>query len=289
MGRSVSARPPADEKESPGKEKPEEKPDQKPEDEKPDEKREQPSFRPSKQDPFYLGLRLDLRKARRDARRKSDNARRRQRWATDADFRDRCRARSHGLSLQDYRAMFERQGKVCGICKTPGKPLCVDHCHATGKVRGLLCRDCNLGLGNYKDNPVFTRAATAYLEASRRDDGNRQGADGEALDSISRSRVAGAGAERGRKPRKPQYSGCFRGFGTSNSPHWGRRGEISRESAGKFRAGHMSPSSLPPELQLNSAPWAEALIGGQAVVGATGHPQEAPGTDEQRPAIPVCR
>ena len=75
--------------------------------------------------------------------------------------------------------MLERQGKVCGICKTPGKPLCVDHCHATGKVRGLLCRDCNLGLGNYKDNPVFTRAATAYLEASRRDDGNHQGAPGE--------------------------------------------------------------------------------------------------------------
>jgi len=94
-------------------------------------------------------------------------------------IRDRCRARSHGLSLQDYRAMLERQGKVCGICKTPGKPLCVDHCHATGKVRGLLCRDCNLGLGNYKDNPVFTRAATAYLEASRCDDGNHQGALGE--------------------------------------------------------------------------------------------------------------
>ena len=185
MGRSVSACPPADEKESPGEEKPE---DEKP-DEKPDEKRAQPSFRPSKQDPFYLGLRLDLRKARRDARRKSDNARRRQRWATDADFRDRCRARSHGLSLQDYRAMLERQGKVCGICKTPGKPLCVDHCHATGKVRGLLCRDCNLGLGNYKDNPVFTRAATAYLEAARRDDGNQRSAAGEGFDSTSRSRV----------------------------------------------------------------------------------------------------
>ena len=126
-----------------------------------------------------MGLRLDIRRARQAVRRKSDNARRRQRWATDADFRDRCRARSHGLSLQDYRAMLERQGKVCGICKTPGKPLCVDHCHATGKVRGLLCRDCNLGLGNYKDNPVFTRAATAYLEASRCDDGNHQGALGE--------------------------------------------------------------------------------------------------------------
>ena len=176
MGRSVSARPPADERESP-------------EDQKPDEKREQPSFRPSKQDPFYLGLRDDLRKARRTARRNIDNARRRQRRAADPDHRDKCRAQSHGLSLQDYRAMRERQKNVCGICKTPGKPLCVDHCHATGKVRGLLCRDCNLGLGNYKDNPVFTRAATAYLEAARRDDGNQRSAAGEGLDSISRSRV----------------------------------------------------------------------------------------------------
>jgi hypothetical protein len=176
MGRSVSALPPADEKESP-------------EDQKPDEKREQPSFRPSKQDPFYLGLREDLRKARRTSHRNIDNARRRQRRAADPDHRDKCRAQSHGLSLQDYRAMFERQKNVCGICKTPDKPLCVDHCHATGKVRGLLCRDCNLGLGNYKDNPVFTRAATAYLEAARRDDGNHQGAAGEGLDSISRSRV----------------------------------------------------------------------------------------------------
>ena len=175
MGRSVSARPASDEKELPGKEKP----DAKPEDEKPDEKRERPSFRPSKQDPFYLGLRLDVRKARQAARREIDNARRRRRRAADPDLRDKCRVQSYGLSLQDYRAMLERQGKVCGICKTPGKPLCVDHCHATGKVRGLLCRDCNLGLGNYKDNPVFTRAATAYLEASRCDDGNHQGAPGE--------------------------------------------------------------------------------------------------------------
>ena len=174
MGRSVSARPASDEKESPG----EEKPDQKPEDEKPYEKRERPSFRPSKQDPFYLGLRLDVRKARQAARREIDNARRRRRRAADPDLRDKCRVQSYGLSLQDYRAMLERQGKVCGICKTPGKPLCVDHCHATGKVRGLLCRDCNLGLGNYKDNPVFTRAATAYLEAARRDDGNQRSAPG---------------------------------------------------------------------------------------------------------------
>jgi hypothetical protein len=185
MGRSVSACLPADKKESPGEEKPEDET----EDQKPDEKREGPSFRPSKQDPFYLGLRDDLRKARRTARRNIDNARRRERRAADPDHRDKCRAQSHGLSLQAYRAMRERQKNVCGICKTPGKPLCVDHCHATGKVRGLLCRDCNLGLGNYKDNPVFTRAATAYLEAARRDDGNQRSAAGEGFDSTSRSRV----------------------------------------------------------------------------------------------------
>ena len=161
----MSARPPADEKQSAEDGKP---------DARPDEKHAPPPFRPSKQDPFYLGLCQDLRKARRSARKNVDNARLRHRWATDADFRDRHRAGRYGLSLQDYRAMCERQGNVCAICRTPGKPLCVDHCHATDKVRGLLCRDCNLGLGNYKDNPVFTRAATAYLEAARRDDGNQR-------------------------------------------------------------------------------------------------------------------
>ena len=186
--------------------------------------------------------------------------------------------------------MLERQGKVCGICKTPGKPLCVDHCHATGKVRGLLCRDCNLGLGNYKDNPVFTRAATAYLEAARRDDGNQQGAAGDGLDSISRSRVQQEPAPNAGESPKAAIQRLFSWIWNFKfTCTGGRRGEISRESAGKFRTGHMSPSSLPPELQLNSTPWAEALIGGQAVVGTTGHPQEAPGTDEQPQAIPVCR
>jgi hypothetical protein len=192
----VRARPPADEKESP-------------EDQKPDEKRAQPSFRPSKQDPFYLGLREDIRKARRAARRNIDNARRRRRRAADPDHRDKRRAQSHGLSLQDYRAMRERQKNVCGICKTPGKPLCIDHCHATGKVRGLLCRNCNLGLGNYKDNPVFTRAATAYLEAARRDDWNQRSAADEGFDSTSRSRVQ---QEPARNAGESQKAAIQRGF-----------------------------------------------------------------------------
>ena len=253
---------------------------EKPEDEKPDEKREQPSFRPSKQDPFYLGLREDIRKARRAARRNIDNARRRRRRAADPDHRDKRRAQSHGLSLQDYRAMRERQKNVCGICKTPGKPLCIDHCHATGKVRGLLCRNCNLGLGNYKDNPVFTRAATAYLEASRRDDGNRRAPPARVQFDLTISCSAGAGAERGRKPESRNTAGVFLDLELQIHRTRGRRGEISREFTGKYRADHMSASSALSGLPLNSTPWAEALIGGQAVVGSAGHPQEAPGTDK---------
>ena len=56
------------------------------------------------------------------------------------------------------------------ICKrAPQRGLCVDHCHASGKVRGLLCRKCNMGLGLYDENPEFVRAALAYLEQWRRD------------------------------------------------------------------------------------------------------------------------
>jgi hypothetical protein len=59
---------------------------------------------------------------------------------------------SYGMTLADYDAL-------------PNQTLAVDHHHATGVVRGLLCRDCNLGVGNFKDDPHLTRRATAYLEA----------------------------------------------------------------------------------------------------------------------------
>jgi hypothetical protein len=51
---------------------------------------------------------------------------------------------------------------VCAICKEPGS--CVDHDHATGSARGCLCRNCNLGVGNFRDNPARLRAAADYLE-----------------------------------------------------------------------------------------------------------------------------
>jgi Recombination endonuclease VII len=120
------------------------------------------------EDPFYRYLSLTRRRGHRTARKEFDNAHRRRRRATDADYRDKERARRYGLSLQDYRVILARQGNACAICKKSDKRLCIDHCHATGKVRGFLCRACNLGLGNYNDDPALMRAAMAYLEASRR-------------------------------------------------------------------------------------------------------------------------
>ena len=66
--------------------------------------------------------------------------------------------------------MLEHQGGVCAICKKKpdeGKLLCVDHCHVTGMVRGLLCHKCNNVLAFGNDDPEIMRAAIAYLQAAR--------------------------------------------------------------------------------------------------------------------------
>lgn len=77
-----------------------------------------------------------------------------------------------GLSLTEYAEMYAAQNGVCAICGQPetmvrhGKvqPLAVDHCHAKGHVRKLLCHECNHGLGKFKDNPELLRRAAEYLE-----------------------------------------------------------------------------------------------------------------------------
>ena len=77
----------------------------------------------------------------------------------------------YGISVEYYNALLARQGGKCAICreKPEGQTLCVDHCHVTGRIRGLLCRNCNVGLGNFRDDPRRMRAGIAYLEASRAD------------------------------------------------------------------------------------------------------------------------
>lgn len=78
----------------------------------------------------------------------------------------------YGLTPEDYGEMLGEQKGGCSICgtKEPGgarKVFAVDHCHKTGKIRGLLCAVCNLGLGKFKDSPELLYAAIQYLEDAK--------------------------------------------------------------------------------------------------------------------------
>lgn len=78
--------------------------------------------------------------------------------------------RLYNLTLDDVMGMLERQGGCCAICGilfSPRKPHKIDHCHATGAVRGLLCNTCNTALGKFQDSPPLLRKAAMYLEKAR--------------------------------------------------------------------------------------------------------------------------
>lgn len=74
----------------------------------------------------------------------------------------------HQMTIAEYDVLFERQKGRCVICKQTqkGLRLAVDHSHQTGERRGLLCRSCNLGLGNFHDDPSVLRSAIRYLGRS---------------------------------------------------------------------------------------------------------------------------
>lgn len=73
-------------------------------------------------------------------------------------------ARSHGLTALDIEQMRQRQNNCCKICAQEfEKAPYIDHNHATGKVRGLLCLKCNSALGFFQDNPNILKAAAQYL------------------------------------------------------------------------------------------------------------------------------
>lgn len=68
----------------------------------------------------------------------------------------------YGLTIEDYEKMCQEQDHQCFICKERVR-LVVDHNHTTGKVRKLLCHNCNAGLGHFRENPVFLDAAKEYV------------------------------------------------------------------------------------------------------------------------------
>lgn len=73
----------------------------------------------------------------------------------------------YGITLDDYNLMLSKQDCKCLLCgKSHDKEkfgLVVDHCHNTKKVRGLLCHDCNTGLGKFKEDPELLKKAINYL------------------------------------------------------------------------------------------------------------------------------
>lgn len=75
--------------------------------------------------------------------------------------------KQYGISADDYWSMLAKQNGCCLICyhkpSTGARRLAVDHCHTTGKVRGLLCSRCNTALGLFRDNPMMLEAAKRYL------------------------------------------------------------------------------------------------------------------------------
>lgn len=71
------------------------------------------------------------------------------------------------LTVEEYTEIFNKQNGQCAICGVHHsdlkKVLCVDHCHETNEVRGLLCNDCNRGLGQFKDDVERLEEAVKYL------------------------------------------------------------------------------------------------------------------------------
>lgn len=88
-----------------------------------------------------------------------------------ADLQANRRKHTYGMTKEEFNRLLIAQDGRCEICRnvltTEKRGLHVDHCHATGKVRGLLCDRCNVGLGNFRDRPELLRAAADYIESRR--------------------------------------------------------------------------------------------------------------------------
>ena len=81
------------------------------------------------------------------------------------------RKRRFGITPEKYAELFKSQNGTCAICTNPEtatrlgkvKALSVDHCHKSGAIRGLLCSDCNTGIGKLKDDVKILQSAIQYL------------------------------------------------------------------------------------------------------------------------------
>lgn len=72
--------------------------------------------------------------------------------------------KKYGLTVEEYEKLYQQQNGKCAICYQKYEVLAVDHDHKTGKIRGLLCRKCNMILGAMNDNPQIYLNILKYLE-----------------------------------------------------------------------------------------------------------------------------
>ena len=89
---------------------------------------------------------------------------------------DSALKRRYGITLEQYLFLLKKQNNLCAICKEAEtridyktnkiSQLCVDHCHITGKIRGLLCFSCNIGIGKFKDDPEKLNRAANYVKGT---------------------------------------------------------------------------------------------------------------------------
>jgi hypothetical protein len=101
----------------------------------------------------------DTKRAKRRERAKAWRA------ANPKSDRDSTRRGKYELTANAFDALLAAQSNVCRICERPN-PDCVDHCHATGRIRSVLCMHCNAALGFFRDDVALLRAAAAYLKRS---------------------------------------------------------------------------------------------------------------------------
>jgi hypothetical protein len=72
--------------------------------------------------------------------------------------------RTYGLTTDELHRLSARQRHACQICGELGRRLHIDHDHRSGRVRGLLCNDCNVAIGVMNERPDWMRRALNYLE-----------------------------------------------------------------------------------------------------------------------------
>jgi hypothetical protein len=85
--------------------------------------------------------------------------------------------KNYGITLEEKKKMLNGQRNKCKICLQEFNDKvvsCVDHCHTMGNIRGLLCRQCNIGLGNFQDNPLALIKAAEYLKNQGEQDGRSE-------------------------------------------------------------------------------------------------------------------